>query len=335
VTLRDPVVTVGPGQMWVEPQWSRQVEEKAMDATQIVSPVSLIDPGRALPGRHRLVSSNGHTLSARGIPAPLLLVAGNFSNQAGAALATTMFAGAGAVGTAGLRLAFAGVMLLIWRRPRLRMAWRTALLIGLFGFVIACANLAFYAAVDRLPLGEAVTIEFLGPLVLALLNCRRRTHLLSVLLAAGGVVLICWMGGPINWAGVVYALAAGAGWACYVVLSVRVGQELPGLSGLALGIAVGGLCALPFGLAQMGMSMVRLPTLVLGASVALMSTTVPYSLEFKALQRVPPRVYGVFASLEPALAAIAGTLLLNQWLEPTQWVGLLAVVWASIAISMS
>lgn len=290
---------------------------------------------KALPGRHRFVSPQGHSVLARVVPAPVLLVAGNVSNQVGAALATMMFDTAGATGAASLRLVCSGIMLLVWQRPRLRMTPRVAALIGLFGLVIATANLTFYAAVDRLPLGEAVTIEFLGPLVLALFNCRRWTHLLCVLLAAGGVFLICWTGGPVNLAGVCYALAAGAAWACYVVLSIRVGRLLPGLSGLALGISVGGLCALPCGLAQTGTALFRLPTLLLGCSVALLSTTMPYSLEFKALRRVPPRVYGVFASLEPALAAIAGMVLLDQWLAPVQWLGLLAVVGASIGISLS
>lgn len=311
-----------------------------MDATQTISRPSaeLIGPlasATALPGRHRFVSPQGHTILARVVPAPILLVAGNVSNQAGAALATMMFDTAGATGAASLRLAFAGLMLLVWQRPRITMTVRVVGLIGLFGLVIACANLTFYAAVDRLPLGEAVTIEFLGPLVLALFNCRRRAHVLCVLLATAGVFLICWTGGPVNLVGVGYALAAGVAWAIYVVLSIRIGRLLPGLSGLTLGIAVGGLCALPCGLAQSGTALLRLPTLMLGCSVALLSTTMPYSLEFKALRRVPPRVYGVFASLEPALAAIAGMVLLNQWLAPAQWLGLLAVVGASIGISLS
>lgn len=310
-----------------------------MDATQTISrpsaePIGPVRSTKALPGRHRFVSPRGHAILARVVPAPVLLVAGNFSNQVGAALATTMFDTAGATGAASLRLACSGVMLLLWQRPRFRLTPRLLALVGLFGLVIACANLTFYAAVDRLPLGEAVTIEFFGPLVLALVNCRRRTHLMCVLLAAGGVFLICWTGGPVDVTGVCYALAAGAAWACYVVLSIHVGQRLPGLSGLALGISVGGLFALPFGLARSGAALLRPATLMLGGAVALLSTTMPYSLEFKALRRVPPRVYGVFASLEPALAAVAGMVLLDQWLAPAQWLGLLAVVVASIAISL-
>lgn len=314
-----------------------------MDATETISRprAELIGPlipskaPTALPGRHRFVSQKGHTILARVVPAPVLLIAGNVSNQAGAALATMLFDTAGATGAASLRLVFAGIMLLVWQRPRFRMTLRVAGLVGLFGLVIACANLTFYSAVDRLPLGEAVTIEFLGPLVLALFNCRRRTHMLCVLLASAGVFLICWTGGDVNLTGVCYALAAGVAWACYVVLSIRVGRQLPGLSGLALGIAVGGVCALPVGLFQVGSALLRPSTLMLGGTVALLSTTMPYSLEFKALRRVPPRVYGVFASLEPAVATIAGMVLLDQWLAPMQWLGLLMVVGASIWISLT
>jgi inner membrane transporter RhtA len=313
-----------------------------VDASQLVArpPAALATaprpatPARTPPGRHRFVSTTGHGIAARTVPATALLLSGCLTNQLGAALATTLFGAAGPFGTAALRLVCSGAVLLIWCRPSLRMPARTALLVLAYGAIIGIANVMFYSAVAQLPLGIAATVEFLGPLVLALVNSRSPAHVLAVLLAGGGVALISWTGGAMDWPGVCCALVAGAAWACYVAMSAPVGRWLPGSNGLALGLGIGGLCALPVGISHVGISLFRLHTLAIGAGVALLSSALPYSLEFKALQRVPKRVYGVLASLEPAVAALAGLVLLDQTLEPTQWLGLVTVVAASVVISL-
>jgi inner membrane transporter RhtA len=269
------------------------------------------------------------------VPAPLLVMLSIASVQFGSAVARTLFDDLGAAGVTLLRLAFAAVILAVVTRPRLRSwsaaAWRAAALLGV---AMAGMNLIFYLALRTVPLGVAVTVEFLGPLLLALVQTRRLIDLLWALLAGAGVVLLGLAnGGSAPIGGLVLALVAGLCWASYIVLSARLGRLVPGTGGLAVSLAVAAVLVLPFGLP--GASAVReSPSLLIGGvAVALLSSVLSYGLEINALRRIPTRVFGILMSLEPAAAALAGLLVLGQHLGAVEIVALLLVTLASAGVT--
>jgi inner membrane transporter RhtA len=264
------------------------------------------------------------------VPPPMFALSGMFSLQFGSAVAKDLFAEAGPVGTVCLRLVFAAVVLMVAWRPSLRIgrqAW--PVVIG-YGVVLAGMNLCFYEAIDRLPLGMVVTIEFLGPLTVALLGTRRWTHLVWAVLAAGGVALLTSGGGRVSWLGVGFTLCAATLWGCYIHLSAALGRRTSGGGGLAVAMSVGGLVALPFGIVSAGAALLNPVALIAGFGVALLSSVIPYSVELEALRRMPARVFGILMSLEPAVAALAGLIVLGQTLRPLQWVAIVCVVAASV-----
>lgn len=272
-------------------------------------------------------------LAGRGlgsVPPPALVLAGIVSVQVGAALATQLFPIAGAVGVVTLRLVFSAAILLVAWRPSLRMPKQAWLSVALFGLVLGVMNVSFYQAINRIPLGVAVTIEFLGPLTVALVGSRRWLDGLWALLAAGGVVLLTDGGGRVSLVGVLFALGAAGCWACYILLSAKVGEQTTGGGGLAIASAIGGLLVTPFGIATAGTSLVQPVVLAAGFGVALLSSVVPYSVELEALRRMPARVFGVLMSLEPAVAALCGLIVLSQGLHPLQWIAVCLVVGASV-----
>jgi inner membrane transporter RhtA len=272
-------------------------------------------------------------LAGRGlgsVPPPALVLAGIVSVQIGASLAKQLFPMVGAVGVVSMRLVFSAAILLIAWRPSLRMTGQAWLSVVLFGVVLGVMNVCFYSAVDRIPLGVAVTIEFLGPLTVALAGSRRWRDGLWALLAAGGVVLLTDGGGHVALAGVLFALGAASMWACYILLSARIGEQTTGGGGLAIASAIGGLLVAPFGVATAGAALVRPVVLAAGFGVALLSSVVPYSVELEALRRIPPRVFGVLMSLEPAVGALCGLVVLSQGLHPLQWIAVCLVVGASV-----
>lgn len=271
--------------------------------------------------------------AARGfgaVPPPMLVLLGVISLQVGAAFAKQLFAMAGANGVVMLRLLFAALVLLVVWRPSLRLDRTTWLVIAAYGTVLAGMNICLYQAIDRIPLGVAVTIEFLGPLTVAVFGSRRKLDLLWAVLAGLGVLLLSRVDGGLNLAGVGFALAAGVLWGSYILVGGKLGKYTSGGSGLALGMAFGAMVALPFGVTGAGMQLLEPPVLVAGLVVALMSSVVPYSLELEALRRMPPRVFGVLMSLEPAVAALAGLLVLGEALSVLQWVAIGCVVLASV-----
>jgi inner membrane transporter RhtA len=257
---------------------------------------------------------------ARGVA---LVVAAVTSLQFGAGFAVTLFDELGPAGAALLRLAIAALVLLAVWRPSLRGDLR---LPAAFGITLGLMNLCIYEAMDRIPLGIAVTIEFWGPLAVAVFGSRRRLDLLWVALAATGIVLLADPGGSLDAAGVAFALAAGGLWVGYILLSVRVGAVYPGGSGLAIAMLFGALATLPFGLDG---DLLAPEMLAAGAVVALASSVIPYSLELEALRRLPARVFGVLMSLEPAVAALAGLVVLSQALALREWLAVGLVVVAS------
>jgi inner membrane transporter RhtA len=222
------------------------------------------------------------------------------------------------------------VLALIWRPRVAGLGRREGLLAVLFGLTLAGMNLAFYSALDRIPLGITVTLEFVGPLGVAVVGSRGALDLLWVGLAAAGILLLSDFGTTdLDGLGVALALFAGCLWAAYILLSARVGQVFPGGSGLALAMVVAAVLLCPVGVADAGADLFVPWILAAGAAVAILSSVIPYSLELEALRRIPPGVFGVLMSLEPAVAALAGFVVLGEELVPRELVAILLVVAAS------
>ncbi|MCW7986516.1 transporter [Streptomyces platensis subsp. clarensis] len=270
---------------------------------------------------------------ARGrIGSVALVIGGIVSLQFGASVAVLLFPRAGALGVVTLRLVVASLVLLLVCRPKVRGHargdWATVLA---FGVALAGMNSLFYEAIDRIPLGAAVTLEFLGPLILSVATSRRLLSLVWASLALGGVVLLGREGfDGLNLAGAGFALAAGGLWAAYILLSARTGQRFPQADGLALAMTVAALLSLPLGIVSAGSALLNPVTLGLGAAVALMSSVLPYTLELLALRKLPASGFAVMMSLEPAAAATAGFLVLHQALGWAEVLAIGLVVIASV-----
>jgi inner membrane transporter RhtA len=260
-----------------------------------------------------------------------LVVAAVTSLQFGAGFAVTLFDELGPAGAAFLRLAIAAVVLLAIWRPRVRGHPLADLRVAAaFGAVLGTMNFAIYEAMDRIPLGIAVTIEFAGPMAVAVLGSRRGLDLLWAALAAAGILLLADPGGgSLDSAGVAFALLAATMWAFYILLAERTGRIFPGGSGLALAMVAGAVAIAPVGIAQAGGELLHPELLAAAAGVALASSVIPYSLELEALRRLPANVFGVLMSLEPAVAALAGLVILGQDLGLREWAAIALVVVAS------
>jgi inner membrane transporter RhtA len=276
--------------------------------------------------------------AARRSAVPLLLVLGSCTSlQVGAALATRLFPVTGAPGATFLRVGLAAAVLLGAARPRVR-AWRASQwrAVVLYGVALAGTNGFFYAAITRLPLGAAVTIEFLGPLTLAAALSRRGRDIGWVLLALAGVATLGLTGvhgggaeHPLNPGGVACALAAAAFWALYIVAGSRASAAVPGRGGLAVAMAVGALVLLPFGAHGAWQAAGRPHVLLIALGTAMLASVIPYTLELAALRRSSRRVFGILLSMEPAVATLAGWLLLAQAAGPVAVAAIGAVVLAS------
>lgn len=268
-------------------------------------------------------------------PAYGLVVGGIASVQFGAALATTLFARIGPGGAVLLRLLTATVILLIVFRPRVRSRTRRELLLAaLFGLVLAAMNLTFYQAIHRIPLGIAVTIEFIGPLAVAVAGSRQRVDLVWVSLAAAGILALTHGDAHgIDTLGAALALLAGCLWGTYILVNARVGRAFEGGTGLALAMCVATILALPAGVIEGGVHLIQPRSLALGAAVGILSSAIPYSFEMEALRRMATSVFGVLMSLEPAMAALAGFVVLGQGLSGRELVGIALVVVASVGAS--
>ncbi len=280
------------------------------------------------------------TAPPRSAPAPLLVLGAVVSVQFGGALAATLVPQIGAAGSVLLRLGFATALLLAWARPRWRghsrQAWLT---VTAFGLAMGGMNYAFYGSLAHLPIGVAVTIEFVGPLTLAAVLSRRPRDLLAVAAAAVGVLLISRAfsvpPSQLETTGIALALAAGACWAAYIIFSGRTGTAFPALEGLALAMVVATGAILPFGLwdvARHGAESWSPVVVLTGLGVAVLSSVLPYSLELLALRRLSAKVFGILLSLEPAVAALAGLLVLGQRLSTVQLAGMVLVVLASAMV---
>ena len=273
------------------------------------------------------------------VPPFVLVLTGATSIQFGAAFGRTLFDDVGPGGASLLRLALAAVVLLAIWRPRVRRhpAAHVRLAV-LFGLVLGGMNLCFYEALDRVPLGAAVTIEFIGPIGLATLLSRRRLDFAWVALALAGILLLArpWSSADaLDSSGLVFVGAAAILWALYILLAQRAGRLFSGGEGLAIAMAAGSAVTLIPGIVQGGSDLLSPGVLAAGLGVALLSSVVPYSLETEALRRIPARVFGVLMSLEPAVAALAGFLVLGQGLAPLDIVAIAVVVGASVGVTRS
>jgi inner membrane transporter RhtA len=270
-------------------------------------------------------------------PSPALVIGAIASVQFGSALATTVFARVGPAGAVLLRLVTASIVLaLLWRPAFRTRSRRDLLLAALFGFVLAAMNVTFYEAIKRIPLGVGVTIEFVGPLAVAIAGSRRRLDLVWVALAAAGIVAL--MRGDVhglNTLGVVFALIAGCMWGAYILVNARVGRAFEEGTGLAIAMCVASLLALPVGIAEGGARLLGPHVLLVGLGVGLLSSAIPYTLEMEALRRIATNVFGVLMSLEPAMAALAGFIVIGQGLSARELVGIGLVVVASVGASQT
>lgn len=256
------------------------------------------------------------------------------SVQLGAAFAKNLFGRVPPVSMVWLRLASAAVVLWTFARPRIgtrtprawfNAAWYIAGLLGM--------NWAIYESFARIPLGLAVTIEFLGPLTLATLTSRRRLDLVWIALAAAGVALLGFTPTHLDPLGVLLALVAGAGWASYIYAGSRVAPDWDGLTVITLGCTVGAVLFAAPGIAAGGRQLWHPPVLLIGAAVGVLSSVLPYSLELVALRTLPPNVFGILMSLEPAAAALAAVLVLGERLSSPDVVAIACVVLASLGAS--
>ena len=265
------------------------------------------------------------------IPPVWLVVVGICSVQLGAGIAKNLFDEAAPTTLVWLRLATSAVLLVVLARPSLRgrttADWRMAVA---FGVSLGTMNWAIYQSFSRIPLGIAVTIEFLGPLTLAVVGSHRARDLLWALLAALGVALLGLERGAVTWAGVGFALLAAAAWAAYILLSAGTGRRWPGLEGLAVASVVATVLLTPFLVAFSGHGLGQPRILVLGALVGVLSSVIPYSCEITALRSLRPSVFSILMSLEPAAAALAGMLVVHEFLTGVQWLAVACVIAASI-----
>ena len=281
-------------------------------------------------------------MSARPLQPPLassllsvgVLLVAMVSFQAGASIAEGLFAAVGAQGAAALRLAFGTALLLAafrpWRARPTAAAWRSIIV---YGVALGVMNLLFYTALASIPLGVAVALEFTGPLAVAMMASRRAIDFLWIALAAGGLMLILSPAGQVgpvlDSRGVARALGAGVCWALYIVFGQKAGGE-HGMRTTALGMVIAAIIVIPIGVAHAGAALLSPKILMVGAAVGVLGTALPYALEMIALTRLPTRTFGTLMSLEPAVGALAGLIMLHQMLSWTRWLAIAAVVAASI-----
>jgi threonine/homoserine efflux transporter RhtA len=332
------------------------------DPASSAEPARLTPPrGVVPPGQHPLpsaVAPEGRRGGIRGVvppgqhrpPASVLVLAGIVSVQLGAGLAARLFADLGPAGVTGLRLWWSAIIVAAaGGRPAVRAvrdvvasrAWRDLVVVIAFGVVLGVMNFSIYQSFARIPLGVAVTIEFLGPLLVAVVSSRRPLDAAWVVLAAAGVLLLTAGGtgqagrashaGPVlglstEAAGVAFALVAATCWAAYILLSRATGRRFGGSSGLVIAMVVAAVLVTGPAVAAAGPALARPDVIGTGLAIGLLSSVIPYRFELEALRRVPTRIFGIWMSLEPAVAALIGLALLGQSLLARQWLAIALVI---------
>lgn len=272
-------------------------------------------------------------------PAPGLVLFAIVAIQLGAVISKQLFPLLGADGTVAVRIILSAFILLLAARGRYRLIvqafrlnWQ---LLVPFGLCVAVMNLFFYRAIDLIPLGVAVAIEFAGPLGVAALTSKKLSHLVWIVLAAIGIILLSPLSGAnLNSTGVLYALLAGLGWALFIVLARKTGDRVSGNDGLAIGMTVAALTMIPLVVPVVPVLISDPLILIAGFGVAILSTAIPFTLEFAALKRLSARVYGVLVSIEPAVATIVGVVLLTEQLGGQSIIAISCVVIAAIGMTL-
>jgi inner membrane transporter RhtA len=273
-------------------------------------------------------------LNIPAVPAVILAV---ISFQGGASLAKGLFPVLGAASTTLIRVGLSAVILMAVNRPNVRnltpQQWKAVIP---YGVILGAMNLIFYLAIDRIPLGLGVTLEFLGPLMVAVFGSRRAMDVLWVLLAAAGIVLIApWDTKSVDPIGVILALLAGAFWAAYILLGARTSKVLNDRDAVTIGMVFGTLVVLPFGIGSGGLSRLTPAMSLTGIGLALLSSAIPFTLEMSALRRIPARTFSILLSLEPAVAALCGLVFLHEKLSFYEWIAVVLVVVASAGAALT
>lgn len=256
----------------------------------------------------------------------------------GNSFAKTLFPVLGAAGTVTYRVTIgAAILLAFWRPWRLHLTRADAGRIALYGVTLASMNLLFYLSLQRLPIGIAIAIEFTGPLVLAVVLSRRALDFVWIGLAVVGLLMLS-VGdktvGQVDHLGAAYALAAGVCWALYILTGKNLGGLHAGQA-TSLGMTVGALFAIPFGVAQAGSALLAPSLILAGLGIGLLSSAIPYSLEMVALKHLPGKTFSVLLSLEPAIGALAGAIVLHEQLTGRQWTAILAIIAASAGCALT
>lgn len=259
------------------------------------------------------------------------------SVQCGAAIAKTLFPAIGAAGTASIRIGISAIILLLAYRPNLKQItpnqWKIVIP---YGLSLGAMNLIFYLGIERIPIGLAVTLEFVGPLLVAIIGSRRLIDYCWVLLAAIGIALIApWSNKNVDLLGVIFALLAGGFWAAYIVLGGKVSKIMNGGQAVSTGMLFAAILILPFGFYENGLANLTPKFLGMGIALALLSSAIPFTLEMKALGQLPPRTFSILMSLEPAAASICAFIFLQEHLSFYEILAVVCVVTASVGSTLT
>jgi inner membrane transporter RhtA len=268
------------------------------------------------------------------VPAVLLAI---ISVQSGAAIAKTLFPAIGAAGTASIRIGISAIILLIAYRPNLfQITPKQWKIVIPYGLSLGAMNLIFYMAIERIPIGLAVTLEFIGPLLVAIIGSKRLIDYCWVLLAAIGIFLIApWTNSRLDMLGVLFALIAGALWAAYIVLGGKISKIMNGGQAVSTGMLFAALLILPFGFYENGLANLTPKLFGMGVALALLSSAIPFTLEMKALGQLPPRTFSILMSLEPAAASICAFIFLQENLSFYEILAVVCVVIASAGSTLT
>jgi inner membrane transporter RhtA len=268
------------------------------------------------------------------LPAVLLSI---LSVQCGAAIAKTLFPALGAAGTATLRIGISAIILWIVYRPNVKTItakqWKSVIP---YGLSLGAMNVIFYLAIERIPIALGVTLEFVGPLLLAIVGSKQIVDFLWAFLAAVGIALIApWNNNGIDLLGVLFALLAGGFWSGYIILGGKISKIMKGGDAVAIGMLFATILILPIGLLSSKIGNLNPKYLAMGAALALLSSAIPFSLEMKALKHIPARTFSILMSLEPAVAAICGLIFLQEYLSLKECLAIAAVIIASVGSTLS
>jgi len=276
--------------------------------------------------------NNGHHSATSTLLPTLSLIGAMASLCVGTSFAKSLFPEVGAQGTTAYRIVIGAIILLaFWRPWRFPLTRVNAAKIALYGVTLACMNLLFYMALKTLPLGIAIAIEFTGPLTLAVVLSRRTIDFVWIACALAGLILLIPTGQSVHDLdpqGIAYALGAAVCWALYIIFGKMAGN-VHGGQATSLGLLAAAMVALPVGAAHAGMALLDPKLILAGVAVGILSSALPYSLEMVALRRLPQKTFGVLLSMEPAMGALAGVVVLNEHLSQTQWLAILGIIVAS------